>query len=113
MMCFIISRTLSAGLAVSLNPARKEGMLKSFTGASSKKAVIISCAIYIAACLTVWAIRDPRSAIICAAVSACSAVFYRRMSLKEFGGVTGDLAGWFLEVTELLLIAALVVGGRL
>ena len=26
--------------------------------------------------------------------------WYRRMSMKEFGGITGDLAGWFLQTAE-------------
>ena len=29
------------------------------------------------------------------------------------GGVTGDLAGWFLQVTELALTAVIVIGGKL
>ena len=37
---------------------------------------------------------------------------YRRMAYREFGGVTGDLAGFFLEVTELTLTAVIVIGGR-
>jgi len=33
--------------------------------------------------------------------------------MKHFGGVTGDLAGWFVQVTELLCLAVLVLGGKL
>lgn len=33
--------------------------------------------------------------------------YYYRMSRKQFGGVTGDLAGYFLQICEL----ALLVGG--
>ena len=36
-------------------------------------------------------------------------VRYRRMSQKEFGGISGDLAGWFLQKTEIWMLAALVV----
>jgi adenosylcobinamide-GDP ribazoletransferase len=31
----------------------------------------------------------------------------------RFGGVTGDLAGWFLQVTELGFAIALAVGGKI
>lgn len=31
---------------------------------------------------------------------------YRRMALKEFGGMTGDLAGYFLQRAELWQLAA-------
>jgi adenosylcobinamide-GDP ribazoletransferase len=33
--------------------------------------------------------------------------------IKRFGGVTGDLAGWFLQITELGFALALAVGGRI
>ena len=35
------------------------------------------------------------------------------MAYRQFGGVTGDLAGWFLQVTELALTAVIVIGGKL
>ena len=41
---------------------------------------------------------------------------YRRMARVEFGGLSGDLAGWFVQTAELWMLAALVLtqyGGRL
>ena len=45
------------------------------------------------------------------AVAAACLVFgwYYRMSIKEFGGITGDLAGYFLQVCELVMLAVLAV----
>ena len=45
---------------------------------------------------------------------ACAAVFlyYHRMSSREFGGITGDLAGYFLQVCELCVLAGSVFAGR-
>jgi adenosylcobinamide-GDP ribazoletransferase len=39
--------------------------------------------------------------------AAAWAVFawYYRMAKKEFGGITGDLAGWFLATAELAMAA--------
>ena len=34
--------------------------------------------------------------------------WYHRMALRRFGGVTGDLAGWFLQVSELAMLTAAV-----
>ena len=34
---------------------------------------------------------------------------YKRMALKVFGGFTGDLAGWFLTVCELVILAAVIL----
>ncbi len=35
--------------------------------------------------------------------------WYYRMSVKEFGGITGDLAGYFLQVCELGMLTVLAV----
>ena len=35
--------------------------------------------------------------------------WYRRMAMREFGGVTGDLAGYFLQVCELASLIWIVV----
>ena len=47
--------------------------------------------------------------------SAALAVFayYYYMSKEQFGGISGDLAGWFLQITELTLTAVIVIGGKL
>jgi adenosylcobinamide-GDP ribazoletransferase len=38
-------------------------------------------------------------------------IWYRRMAKKHFGGVTGDTTGYYLQITELALIAGLLIGG--
>ena len=47
----------------------------------------------------------------CAAVAAAILVYlwYIQMARREFGGLTGDLAGWFLQVCELGCLAAMVL----
>ena len=39
--------------------------------------------------------------------AALTFLYYYRMAKKEFGGITGDLAGYFLQVCELVLTAVL------
>ena len=39
-------------------------------------------------------------------------VYYYRMSRKKFGGTTGDLAGYFLQVCELAMLAVIVLAGK-
>ena len=36
-------------------------------------------------------------------------LYYRRMVFREFGGVTGDLAGYFLQLCELFMVLAAAV----
>ena len=40
-------------------------------------------------------------------------VWYRRMSYRTFGGITGDLAGWFVTVAELMAMIAGWIAGML
>ena len=40
-------------------------------------------------------------------------LYYHRMSMRNFGGITGDLAGWFLQTAELAMLAAVFAVGRL
>ena len=35
--------------------------------------------------------------------------WYCRVAKKEFGGTTGDLAGYFLQLAELAMVAVLAV----
>ena len=38
---------------------------------------------------------------------------YYRVSRKRFGGTTGDLAGYFLQMCELAMLAAVVISWNL
>ena len=33
-------------------------------------------------------------------------VFYRYFAYRNFGGITGDTEGWFLQITETAILAA-------
>ena len=112
-LCFILSRALSAWAMAAFQGARPEGMLNSFARASRKRLVSVSSGAYAALCLAGWALLDGWTALLCALAAAACLLGYRRMAYGQFGGVTGDLAGWFLQVTELALVAAIIVGGRL
>ncbi len=46
-------------------------------------------------------------AVVFAALASFAA--YRFLSYKRFGGATGDVAGWFVQVCELACLAAYVL----
>lgn len=107
---FILSRSLSA-LAVERLPSARAGM-----GADLKKGSRFPWWV-LAVYLTlsggaVWLWGVPAAGLAALAVSVCFYFNYKRMALRLFGGFTGDLAGWFLQVCELLLLAAVVVTER-
>ena len=111
--CFLLSRALSAWALTVLRSARPDGMLDSFARAAQRRIVTVSSAVWAAVCLVVWAACGGWTALLCAAAAAGALLYYRRMAYAQFGGVTGDLAGWFSQVTELCCLAAVVIGGIL
>ena len=110
---FVLSRALSAWAMAAFRSARPSGMLDAFARAAHRRLVTISCAVYTVLCVVVWSVCGGWLALACLLTAALCVLYYRRMAYKQFGGVTGDLAGWFLQVTELALTAVIVLGGKL
>ena len=87
-------------------------MLDAFTQATQKRLALFSGMLYSLICMTIWAALGGWLALFYLAAAALCLLGYRHMSYRQFGGVTGDLAGWFLQVTELALAAVIVIGGK-
>lgn len=109
---FIISRALSALALTVFRSARPQGMLDEFSSATQKRLAVISCGVYGVICLAAWTATGGWTALLCAAAAAACFLYYRHMAYRQFGGVTGDLAGWFLQITELVLAAVIMIGGK-
>ncbi len=90
-----------------------EGMFDAFAQAAQRRMLTISCAVYAVLCAVLWAIVGGWLAIPCLLAAILCAWYYRHMSYKQFGGLTGDLAGWFLQGTELVLTVVIIIGGKL
>ena len=110
---FILSRAMSAWALTAFKNARPQGMLDAFAQATQKRMALRSGICYGLFCLSVWGLLGGWLAVLCPLEAALCLLSYRHMAYKRFGGVTGDLAGWFLQVTELALTAVIIGGGRL
>ena len=114
MICvFVISRSLSALVLNHLPKANPGGMLSGFADAAKKRAVDIACGIYIAICAALLIIFCKWFGMALLATAGVCLLYYCHFAMKHFGGVTGDLAGWFVQVTELACLAVLALGGKL
>ena len=109
---FVLSRALSAFSLIKMRNARKQGMLDDTARAAEKKPVIITSFAYAALCLILWTVTGGWTGLFCALAAALCCLGYRHMAYHHFGGITGDLAGWFLQITELTLTAVIVMGGK-
>ncbi len=112
-LCYVVSRCLSAGTSVLLPSARPGGMLDGFAADAPRGTVVGVCAATLAVCAALWAALLGWRAIWPLLAAGLCAIFYRRMALRDFGGVTGDLAGGLTQVVELCAQAAIVIGGAL
>lgn len=105
-LMFCLSRVKS-GLAVATFPlAKSTGLAHTFATAAAKKrvsAVLTGLDVLISAALILTGPEGFAMAL------AAEGVFlwYRHMSKKQFGGLSGDLAGWFLQTAELWMLLAL------
>ena len=106
---FILSRAKSVWALTTFENARPKGMLDAFTQATQKRMALLSGLCWGLVCLLVWALLGGWLAVLCLLAAALCLLYYRHMAYRQFGGVTGDLAGWFLQVTELTLTAVIVL----
>ena len=104
---FYLSRILSGFAAVNFHGARKNGMLHTFTSVTDRHRVNAMLCVQLVVCLIgMGAIDVGRTIAVFLAAAACLC-YYRHMAYKEFGGVTGDLAGYFLCMSELCMAVVL------
>ncbi len=98
-LSFVISRCLSGLTSLAFTKARPGGMLHGLTEpAGVTAAVMLGAELAAASALAVF--LDMRCALAVLAGALGTTFLYRHMAYKEFGGVTGDTAGWYLTVLE-------------
>ena len=103
---FCLSRTLSS-LALTLFPLREgSGLARTFAETAHRKRVRAVLLLYAAALSLLLLFFRAGETVLAAALVF---LYYRRMCEKDFGGLSGDLAGWFLQTAELWMLAALAL----
>lgn len=110
---YVLSRALSALCAVTMPNARGSGMLCAFTQQAHKRratAAMVVLALLVAVGMAWYAPLQGGGALLGALLALLA---YRRMANKQFGGVTGDTSGFFLQVCELAMLAGVWMGGLL
>ena len=103
-LALVLERALS-GLAVAAFPmAKNTGLAHTFATAADRRTVR-NVLLFLAALLSA-ALAALGGGVLAAAALA---VFWRyhAVAKTQFGGITGDLAGWFLQKAELWMLAAL------
>lgn len=110
---FILSRALSALALVNFKSARPKGMLDTFAQASHKKIVSLCCIVYLALCITAMFLINYIYCIAALLAGALAFWLYHHLAYKKLGGITGDMAGWFLQICELAVPYFIVLLGQI
>lgn len=97
---FFLSRCLCGISAVSFPLAKKDGTLYLFADSSHKKIVKGSLYAQSAVCIGLMISWSLPVGILAAAAAFLSFLYYFYRSKKEFGGITGDTAGYFILLCE-------------
>lgn len=110
LVCFapVLSRIL-AGLAVTCFPrSATRGMLSAFQDSVEKKTVMAVLVLMLVLCSVAMACTCMAVGLVMVAAGVSCLVWLRSLADRKFGGMSGDLAGFFIQVCEFLLLACLV-----
>ena len=108
-LMFILSRTLS-GLSVLLFSANAgKGLLSAFKTSASAKVSIAILIVFFILCLSGLLFVNVLTGSVMAAAALLCLVYLFFMSRRQFGGMSGDLAGYFLQLCELFMLASVIL----
>ena len=110
--CFL-SRVLSGIAVVSFPSAKQEGTLYLFADKAHKR--VVKSALYgqgiLCALFMLWISFVAGGIAVAAALLSFAYYYYR--SKKEFGGITGDTAGYFVTLCEGCVVVVVAIAERL
>ena len=117
MLIPVLSRCFSALAAVSWPNARGSGLLATFTQPMDAKkarwAMLTAAAVVL---LLMGALAADANVLYPMTVPAAGILvflYYRLMSRRQFGGITGDTEGFFLQLAECAMVLALALCQRI
>ena len=105
---FVFSRCLSALSVLTFRSARKEGMLyyEASTAAGGRKANLIMVFILAGISAFIMAFYALAAGVVMLVTALLSFMWYKHISYRELGGITGDTAGYFVVICETAIAAA-------
>ena len=106
---FVLARSLSGLSLVWFPAARKNGSLYVVAEAASRTIIRVGLTFMIVVCTVVLLLCGWSYAVICFICAGGSFLWYWIKSAREFGGITGDVAGCFVCVCECVIAIGLAV----
>jgi len=114
LLIYPISRCFAAFTVLLLPKGKVDGMLASFTEGARRMAVYIILAVFTVLSLGGFIMymyyNESYYSLTGIILCAIFTLWYWRMTKKRFGGVTGDTTGYYLQMTEIILLAGVLLG---
>ena len=105
---FVLARSLSAVSVLTFRSAKNEGMLyyEAASAAKGRSMNLVFSFMWAALASALMIYYGKTAGIAGIAAAVLSFVWYKYKSYKEFGGITGDTAGYFVVICETASAAA-------
>lgn len=110
---YVLSRALSGLSVVAFTAAKDSGLAKTFQDGAHRRVTAAVMVAYIVATSAVMIYYSPVMAAGAILLAGVSFGYHAYVCKRKFGGITGDLAGYFLQICELLILAGTLAGGLL
>lgn len=109
---YVLERDLSGMCALMFPKSTDKGMLAAFNRESSEKASMTILAIVFLVCVVCMVVLDWLAALLIIIAAAIAVVYLYVTARRQFGGMSGDLSGFFLQIAELAMLIALLVAQK-
>ena len=106
---YVLSRALSGLSAMTFRCAKKDGTLQDFVKPAHRAVTVAMVCGFGTAASGLMMLADFTTGCEALGSAVLCFLYYKQISYKEFGGTTGDLCGWFLQICEIAMPAAVVL----
>ena len=110
---YVLSRGLSGFAVLTFPSASEKGLARTFKEGTRRLHAAALLIFFVLLPAAVMLTEPPQFGGMAVAGAAGVFLYYRVMSWRKFGGITGDLAGYFLQLCELAVLGCVVTGGLL
>jgi len=105
----VMSRTVSGIAGICFPTSRGGGMLDTFHNSAKKKTAVVILGLCLIICTSALLMLDFWAGIAMFTAAVLCGAYVYFMSKKQFGGMSGDVSGYLLQITELAMLCALLI----
>ena len=106
-----LARCFGAFAGMMFPGSKSTGLLAGFRDAATKKA-LVALLVLAAILVLLLGVVSTRLAALLFLTGTLLTLWLRHMANREFGGMSGDLAGFLITLTELTMLAVFVLAGK-